>query len=155
MIKAFAAMFLNEPHRTTRNFKALKDKLGKDVFVKDHRLDPYYTAAAAYWKIDFMLRNRHLQGKYRVTRFHLLTVIRILTAGDEMPDFRSHKISAYCSKIDEILNGSDAEKIIEQAVGIISSALPEAETDSFDRDFVRTEGFSDTVITKARTLRPV
>ena len=38
VIKAFAAMFLQEAHRTTRNYSALKDKVGKDIFGKGHRM---------------------------------------------------------------------------------------------------------------------
>ena len=48
MIRAFAAMFLNEPHRTTRNYKAIKTKIGTDIFAKDQRMEPYYVSALAY-----------------------------------------------------------------------------------------------------------
>ena len=46
MIRALAAMFLNEPHKTTRNFGGLKAKVGAHIFAKDQRMDLYYTAAA-------------------------------------------------------------------------------------------------------------
>jgi hypothetical protein len=39
MIRAFAGMFLEEPHRTTRNFNALLDKVGKEIFAEGHGLN--------------------------------------------------------------------------------------------------------------------
>ena len=45
VIKAFAAMFLQEPHRTTRNYSALKEKVGKEIFGEGHRMEPYYLSA--------------------------------------------------------------------------------------------------------------
>ena len=39
-IRAFAAMFLNEPHNTVRSYKALAERVGKDIFVQGHKLLP-------------------------------------------------------------------------------------------------------------------
>src|ERR1044072_8242748 len=60
IIKAYAAMFLNEPHRTTRNYSALKAKVGTEIFVQGHRMEPYYTAAFAAYKLEFLFRSGKL-----------------------------------------------------------------------------------------------
>ena len=51
LIRAFAAMFLNEPHRTTRNYAGLIRKVGGDILGKDHRMEPYYVSAFALYKL--------------------------------------------------------------------------------------------------------
>src|SRR6202035_1553112 len=45
LIKAFAAMFLNVPHASTKNYKSLRERVGQDIFAKDDQLEPYYVAA--------------------------------------------------------------------------------------------------------------
>ena len=61
VIKAFAAMFLQEAHRTTRNYSALKDKVAKEIFGKGHRMEPYYTAAfEVFTSLNTCFRNGKL-----------------------------------------------------------------------------------------------
>jgi hypothetical protein len=48
LVRSFAAIFRELPHRTTRNYKALLRGVGTDIFSKDHRLEPYYVAAFAH-----------------------------------------------------------------------------------------------------------
>jgi hypothetical protein len=59
LVRAFAAMFRNLPHRTTRNYKTLLRDVGTDIFNKEHRLEPYYVAAFAYYRLEFLFRNPH------------------------------------------------------------------------------------------------
>jgi AIPR protein len=47
LIRAFGAMFLDEPTRVTRNYRGIREKVGKEIFAKGHRLEPYYIAAYA------------------------------------------------------------------------------------------------------------
>ena len=56
-------MFLDEPHRTTRNFKSIKAKLGTEIFAKDQRMEPYYVSALAQYKLETLFRNGHLAIK--------------------------------------------------------------------------------------------
>lgn len=153
MLKAFAAMFLNEPHRTTRNYKAIKDRLGKDVFARDHQLEPYYAAAAAYYRVDFMFRNRRLDSRYKVTRFHILMLVRILLAGFEMPKRTARKVNDYCHKIVDGLDTDGGEAVIRQAVRVIDSIAPGEVPGEFDRDQVRTEAFTSAVIAKGKKVK--
>ena len=70
VIKAFAAMFLQEAHRTTRNYSALKDKVGKEIFGKGHRMEPYYTAAFAYYKLEYPSRGTPSREPSTVAQIH-------------------------------------------------------------------------------------
>ena len=57
LIRAFASMFLNEPHGTTRSFRRLRDRIGQDIFNPQHKLDPYYAAGLAHYRLEFLFRN--------------------------------------------------------------------------------------------------
>ena len=144
MIRAFAAMFLNEPHRTTRNFKSIKAKLGKDIFAKDQRMEPYYVAALAHYKIEFYIRNKRLDPKYRPARFHMLMAFRILAAGYAYPTFTANKMEGYCKTITDVLNDSGkCEEMILHCAAICEQA---ASGKKFDRDTIRTEAFTEEVL---------
>ena len=51
-IRAFAGMFLEVPHQTTRTFNALLDNVGKTIFVDGQKLDPYYVSAFTLYKLE-------------------------------------------------------------------------------------------------------
>lgn len=57
LVRAFASIFRDIPHRTTRNYKALLRETGKEIFGPGHRVEPYYTAAFAYYRLDYFFRN--------------------------------------------------------------------------------------------------
>ena len=63
-------MFLDEAHRTTRNYSALKAKVGKDIFGKGHKMEPYYTAAFEPPENLDQLCSR-LRGPHKVPPNHL------------------------------------------------------------------------------------
>jgi hypothetical protein len=54
MIRAFAAMFLDEPHRTTRSYARIADQVGSQIFAEGHRLESYYTAGFALYKLEYL-----------------------------------------------------------------------------------------------------
>lgn len=147
MIRAFAAMFLNEPHRTTRNYKALKARLGKEIFAKDQRMEPYYVSALALYLLEFALRNKRLESKYRSARFHIMLAIRILAAGYDMPALTANKMEAYSNGITAVLQDSTkAENLILKAAKVIEQSA----AGNFNRDNIRTERFTETVVNLAK-----
>ena len=72
LIKAYASMFLNQPDRTTKNYRVIRALLGNSIFGKNHRLEPYYVAALAHYRLEFLFRNRTMDSKYKAARYHLL-----------------------------------------------------------------------------------
>jgi hypothetical protein len=42
LIRAYASMFLDEPHRTTRNYKALLDRVGTAIFGATPEVSPHF-----------------------------------------------------------------------------------------------------------------
>lgn len=142
MIRAFAAMFLEEPHRTTRNYAALRAKVGKEIFVEGHRMEPYYTAAFTLYKLEYFFRNRRLEAKYKPARFHMLLAMRILGNAEPLPRMNSRDMERYCRKIMETLwDVSKADELIAQAARVVDQAA----SGNFQRDNIRTEPFTQKV----------
>ena len=148
MIRAFAAMFLDEPHRTTRNYGALSSKIGKEIFVKGHRKEPYYTAALALYKLEYFFRNGRLEPKYKAARFHILLAARLLGNTEPMPKVNSHDMEKYCRVLMETLwDANKADDLIGRAARIVDLAAGE----NFHRDNIRTEPFTHRVVANCQT----
>ena len=143
VIRSFAAMFLNEPHRTTRNFAALKAKVGKQIFGKEHRKEPYYTAAFALYKLEYLFRGQRLEPKFKPARYHILLAMRLLGNPGSLPQVNSHDMMRYCETLIEILSDSNrADELIGRAV----KAVDFVAAGDFQRDTIRTEPFTEKVI---------
>ncbi|HMD75753.1 MAG TPA: AIPR family protein [Terracidiphilus sp.] len=150
VIKAFAAMFLQEAHRTTRNYSALKDKVGKDIFGKGHRMEPYYTAAFAYYKLEYFFRSGKLERKYKPARFHILLALRLLGNPAPLPKFfNSREIEDYCKPILAALSDpTKSDDLIARAAAIVDTAAGS----KFDRDTIRTEPTTKNVIAECQKV---
>lgn len=148
VIKAFAAMFLQEPHRTTRNFSALKDKVGKEIFGKGHRMEPYYASAFALYKLEYLFRNGKLEPKYKAARFHILLAVRLLGNPSPLPRFmNSYEMEVYCKPILTALwDPNKCDELIGSAAGIVDAAVGS----NFNRDNIRTEPTTKNVIAECQ-----
>ena len=147
MIKAFAGMFLNEPHRTTKNYKSVKAKLGRDIFAKNQRAEPYYAAALALYRVEAAFKGKRISANLKPARFQILVAARILTAGYTMPLFTANKMEHYCDNIVSALkDATAAEAAIQNAVQVVDGATG----GNYDRDNIRTESFTDNVIKAAQ-----
>jgi AIPR protein len=143
LIRAFAAMFLAEPHRTTRSYGALVDKIGKDILVETHKLEPYYVAAYTLYKLEYLFRNLRLDSKDKPARFHILLAARLLANKFPMPQMNARDIEQYCKTITDILwDVTKADKMIEKAASVVS----ECASGNFDRDNIRTQPFTEKVV---------
>ncbi len=146
MIRAFAAMFLDEPHRTTRNYSELVKKVGTDIFVSGHRLEPYYLAAVSFYKLEYLFRTHRIEPQYKQARFHILMAVRLLAASGDKPRMNSHDMSNYCNQITEVLWDTDkAQTLIDRAVAIIAM-VAKNDFSRAGRDTIRTEPFTRGVI---------
>jgi AIPR protein len=150
VIKAFAAMFLQEPHRTTRNYSALKEKVGKDIFGKGHRMEPYYTSAFAHYKLEYLFRNARLEAKYKAARFHILLAVRILGNPALLPrHFNSREMEAYCNPLQAVLwDSAKCDELITAAARVVEAAVG----NNFHRDNIRTEPTTKEVVAECNKV---
>jgi hypothetical protein len=150
VIKAFAAMFLDEAHRTTRNYASLKAKVGKDIFGKGDRLEPYYTAAFALYRLEYLFRNAKLDAKYKAARFHILMATRLLGGEGDLPRMNSSAMEGYCKKIMDLLwDASAADELLTKAVTVVDAVAQ----GNFDRDIIRTKPFTKNVANQCTAMK--
>ena len=143
LVKAYASFFLGFPHRTSRNYKALLKLIGDEIiFNKEHKLEMYYVAAYAHYKLEYLFRSGAINSKMKSARYHLLFAFRLLVDNSRLPRPNSHEMRRYCETLmtalwdDNIvkLKFSEAANIIDQvAVG------------NFHNDNIRTEPFTKKV----------
>jgi AIPR protein len=143
LIRSFAAMFLEEPHRTTKNYSAVSAKIGKEIFVTGHKPDPYHMSALAYYKVDVFFKNTRLPARLKPARFHLLLAIRLLANLGPVPRMNSHDIERYCNTFRELVCDKErVEGLILEAASIVERVA----AGNFDRDKIRTQPFTEKLI---------
>lgn len=145
LIRAFSAMFLDQAHRTTRNYKALVDQVGTRIFNEDHKLEPYYLAAFASYRLEYFFRSQSIDTKFKRARHQILFASRLL-ADIEMPtQFNSREMERYAMKLIESFWDSDkAEKLLKLAAEVVDTAA----SGNLDKDNVRTQPFTEKVRTE-------
>lgn len=150
LVRAFAAIFRGLPHRTTRNYKALLRGVGTDIFNKDHRLEPYYVAAFAHYRLEFLFRNQSLPAELKPARYHLLLAYRILVNGEALPAMNSHEMVRYCSVLMDMLWDDDASRAhfanAEAHVRAVAAG-------NLHRDNIRTEPFTEALLQRLRNTK--
>lgn len=148
LVRAFASMFLELPHRTTRNYKALREAIGTDIFVRDHRLEPYYVSGYAHFGLEHLFRNQDIARELKPARYHILLAFRLLANNATCPALNSHEMARLSEGLCAILWEQDRAKLLfQQAADIVS----EIATGNFHRDNIRTQPFTESLI---RRLRP-
>lgn len=147
MIRAFASMFLNEPHRATRNYAGLKAKVGDGIFDEGHRMEPYYLSALMLYKLEYLFRSKQLEAKYKPARFHILLAARLWAAEERLPRVNSHEMQRYCQPlIEQLWNPERGDSLIKNAAEVIDIVAD----GNFHRDNIRTEPFTYQLIEAIR-----
>ncbi len=142
-IRAYAAMFLAEPHRTIRNYASIWGKVSTSIFVKGHKMDAYHVAAFSYYKLDAMLRSKRLDPKHKLARFQILLAFRYAASTDTPPGPKNRKMEGYCKKIRAVLTDSTrCEATFLRAAQVVSDLL----AGDFDRDTIHSPAFTRKII---------
>jgi hypothetical protein len=147
LVRAFASIFLELPHRTTRNYKLLQKSFGTDIFNKNHKLEPYYVAAYAHYRLDYLFRSQVIASELKPARYHLLLAFRLLASNEIKPPLNSNEMQRFCESLMEILWDDDKTKVIfETAVTHVKKVA----AGNFNRDNIRTETFTQNLIKNIR-----
>jgi hypothetical protein len=125
LVRAFAAMFLNEPHRATGYVPTLMDQLGDRIMHEDHRHEPYYAAAFAHYRLEFFWRNKQLEPSFKPGRWQVLMAARHLSVGSSVGAPNSKEIAKHADVLMQVLWDDkqtlalfkDAIKVVDQATG--------------------------------------
>lgn len=124
-IKSFAAMFLDQPHLASGHFSKVYTDNKKHMFVSGHKFNPYFISALTMYKIEYFIKNGEINKKYRIARYHILMIFRMLITKENkmiLPLTNSREMENYCGILREILLDTDKSKIyFEKAIQLIDS----------------------------------
>lgn len=142
LIRSYASSFLEEPHRTTRTYGALIQQLGKTIFGPDDRLEPYFYAASAHYRLEFLFRNGTISAALKPARYHILLAARLLIYSGIIPRSNSHEMARLGSRlIDEIWKPNSSDELLSKAAEIVDDVA----AGNFHRDHIRTQPFTELV----------
>lgn len=152
LVRSFASMFMNEPHRTTRNYASLANQVGKDIFIDGHKLDPYYVSAVALYRLEYAFRSQRLDPKFKPARYHILLATRLIAADEKIPAMNSKDMERYCRIIIDLLwSSGKAETLFDQAADAVTIVAE----GNFHRDNIRTQPFTEGLIRHCRSAKKV
>ena len=141
-IKAYVAMFREEPHRSNKDYTGLKAEMGKSIFAKGHKFEPYYTASWMLYRLEGYFRNFKIESALKPARFHILYIARCLANNGKVPPPNSHDMRKYCDIILKILwDNKRSEELILRAARIVKLAARNQ-----DRNHIRTQEFTNQVV---------
>ncbi|RKR81825.1 AIPR protein [Mucilaginibacter gracilis] len=144
LVRAFASVFLEVPHRTTRNYKALLKSVGTDIFNLEHKLEMYYVSAYSYYKLDYLFRVGAIPPTFKPARYHLLFVFRCLALNDysSLPRPNSKDMVKYCDNLLKVLwDDTLVKQTFQEAAKIVNHVA----NGDLDRDSIRTEPFTEQI----------
>lgn len=150
VIRAYAAMFLNEPHRTTRSYKALREKVGQEIYGENDRLEPYYAASYSLYRLEWLFRNDvRFEARYKPARYHVLLAARLIINATELPRPKSHQMQ---NRANEVIQAAWADNFAELLLRAIM-VVDEAANSNLERDHIRQKPVTDALLQKFG-LRP-
>lgn len=147
LVRAFASFYLNLPHQTTRNYKALVKNHKDKLFNKTNILLMYYVCCLAYYSLELMYKSKKIDLKLKPAKWHILMCFFNRNVSGNIPRFNSHEMERLCESIKQILyNKTDCEKELLKCAQIVTIVA----RGNFDRDNIRTEPFTKNVIAQIR-----
>jgi hypothetical protein len=143
LVQAYAAVFRGYAHEASRTAKLRRDPAVK-VFHPEGHAVAYYTAASAWYQVEWLFRNNRVEAKWRPARFMLMAaVVARFANGATLPAGRV-KAERFCEGLlARVWNRDEVERLVSLMVGRLE-AMTEADA-SKQRlsDLARTRGFTD------------
>lgn len=144
-LKFFAAMFLSSAHQAGRYQATLLKNVGDQVFRPEHRPEPYYTSALAFYKFEGMLRRGVGHSDLRSFKFHFLSAFRHRFEPFDLPSFSHKTMADYCNSLNARLwDGDLAREAFDTVADIIRRAAANRSL-SLDRDSAKVRDLSDEI----------
>jgi hypothetical protein len=144
LIRSFASMFLGEPHRTTRSYRALLERVGKTIFAPSDRLEPYYVSALALYRLEYLFRNQLLDSKFKPARFQIILALRLQLTGSQLPRMNAREMERYCTPLMQTLwDPGHSETAFAEAAKVVDTVAK----GNFDSDSLRVQPFTEKLTT--------
>ena len=136
-------MFLGEPHTTAKSYKLLRARVGTDIFVKGHKLEPYYVAALTAYRLELQYRSQKINASYKSARYHILLAMRLLMDPAPLPPMNSKDIEKRCNAMIATLSDpAVVDQLFQKAVQVVDKVS----NGDLSRDNIRTQAATAKIV---------
>jgi len=143
LTRAYLAMFLDEPARLG-HYKSLLDARGHELFKDGHQPAYYYTAAATWYRLEWLMRNRRIDKTYSPARYHLLAAAKLRLLGSTPVTHSSRSAERDCQRVlDVIWDPNASEQLFAQLLDPLRRAMDAEAGNVPPGEMVRTQRFAD------------
>lgn len=143
LVRSFASVVLNEPHRATRNYKQVLERIPDDLLNPSHKPSLYLASASALYRLDFLFRNNVLDRRFSPAKYHLLLATRLLATPELPRQLNGREAESWAKKlIDTYWDAAKAESLFKQAATDIDGLAG----GELSRDRIRTLPFTEQVL---------
>lgn len=146
LVRAVAAVFFEDPHRTSRGYKIMSDRVGKDMFLSTDRPEPYYVSGFALYKINEAFKSGKLDNSLKVARYQILLTLRLLIDATNIPRMNSNDMERRCQAMMDRL-WKEPDILLNQAADAFRAIV----SGNMDRDYIHTQGVTNSIL---ETFRP-
>lgn len=109
--KCVAAMFFQRPELAYRYPKQMYQLIGEKMFAEGNKECIFYCSSLALYRLHLLVSNGTIPQNMRKYKWHILALVRIIIAGEKMPELNSKKMDAYCQKIIDALSKHGAAAV--------------------------------------------
>lgn len=139
-------MFLGEPHITTRSFRQLSAKVGKEIFRDTDKMEPYYVAGFTLSRLEEGFKLKLLDPAWKPARYQLLLAVRFLLDGQPLPRLNSNEMARRCEDMIKLIwNGDTFGEIVDKAKNVLLEIAENKIPGGWDRDSIRTEPITQAI----------
>ncbi|MBE9223092.1 AIPR family protein [Cyanobacterium stanieri LEGE 03274] len=128
-IKAFMAMFLDEPHSVNYFDKSLIERIGKDIYVPSHYPIAYYASSWAFYQLNYFVKKSKItidwekKDIYTKAKYYILMIFKYLAIDNNKfcPSCGNRKeIDKYCQELISIVNNLEkSENIFKKSCELL------------------------------------
>lgn len=138
--KCVAAMFYHRPELAYRYPKQMYELIGEKMFADGNKECIFYCSSLALYRLHLLVSNGTIPQNMRKFKWHILALVRVIIAGEKMPELNSKKMEAYCQKVIDALSkhGATAVSPFKKAAAIVQS-MGEISSDRLKRQAVLDE----------------
>lgn len=121
--KCVASMFCQRPDLAYRYPKRMYELLLHEIFDDENKEIVFYSSCLTLYRLHLHVANGAIPQNMRKFKWHILTLVRAIISGKEVPNLKSKKIENYCQKIVDSLTKPGEQSIapFKQAVKILES----------------------------------
>jgi len=155
LARVYLATILEEPDRVGR-FKDVLENRENHLFRGDDHPIAYYAAAAAYYRLESLIRRERIASDLKPTRYHILSAMKLQVIGPGPLPRAPKKADAACGKLlDVIWDPSESEKRVLDLVPALYRAIDsERPAKTSLSEMVRTRRFAERVRQEVLGVKP-